>query len=86
VHHCDKKISSSQYPSILHISAQRLCAEANGTHFNDVAINFPTRLDMAEYFDGEHQCYYDLVAAVMFHDGRVNVTHQYYEGHFWCSY
>jgi hypothetical protein len=57
-HHYDKKISSSQYPSILHISAQRLCVEANGTYFNNVTIKFPFHLNMTEYFDGENQCNY----------------------------
>ncbi len=83
VHRCDKKISSSQYPSILHISAQRLCVEANGTYFDNVTIKFPFRLNMTEYFDGENQCNYDLVGVVMFHDGRINKAHNYYEGHFY---
>lgn len=82
-HKVEKRISFSQYPSVIYIAAERQYYHENLAKFNDKKIWFPFRLHMAQYFDGGHQCYYDLVAVVVFDEDRVNEEHNLLDGHFY---
>lgn len=82
-HKVEKRISFSQYPSVIYIAAERQYYHENQAKFNDKKVWFPFRLHMAQYFDGGHQCYYDLVAVVVFDEGRVNEEHNHLLGHFY---
>lgn len=82
-HKFEKRISFSQYPSVIYIAAEREYYLEHLAKFNDKKIWFPFRLHMAQYFDGGHQCYYDLVAVVVFDENRVNEERNSLDGHFY---